>query len=152
MENEYDRWNGAGAISGARIFDTASREELDLWDRRFEPIRRHFPPSSAEADLRVARVAIKSAKSSSKDVVKLFMSGSWSWDLTRWLERVEFTQVGDDPDQLESDEEIELPDDGWRCVGKVVLFRELGPEHKPMARIVFENEAGERVSAFWCWE
>jgi len=151
VENAYVSWNGAGPISDTKIFDTTSRQELDMWDRRFEPIRRLFPPRTTEANLRVARVATTSAKSASKDVVKLFMSGSWSWDLTHWFESAEFTQAGDNPDQLESDTEIELPDNGWRCVGKVMLFRDLGPERRPAARIVFENDVGERISAFWCW-
>jgi hypothetical protein len=154
VANQYASWAGAGRIGSSRLIDTDSSEELDPSDMRFESIRRFLPPApgSAGTDILVARVATNSRKRASTEVVKLFLSGSWSWGLTRWLESAEFTKVDGDPLQLESDDEIDLPENGWRSVGKVRLVRDADHGYEPQARIYFENDVGESVSVVLSWE
>ena len=154
MSNEYESWTGAGEVTNSKIFETQTHKELDLSDKKYEAIRSYLPPSPDESitHFLVGRVAATSRKSANREIVKLFTSGSWNWGLTSWLEGAEFTKVDGNLDRLESDEDIDLPDSGWRAVGKVTIYRDLDPPGRPTACIVFENDAGESVSAFWCWQ
>ena len=153
MSNEYESWTGAGEVTSSKIFETSSHEELNLTDPKYQAIKSYLPPErdAGLTHFLVARVATTSKKTASAEVVKLFTSGSWNWGLTSWLEAAEFTKVGSNLDQIESDVDIDLPASDWRAVGKVRIFRDLNPPGRPTARIIFENDAGESVSAFWCW-
>jgi hypothetical protein len=153
VANEYESWTGAGEVTNSKIFESTTHEELDLTDIKYQAIKSYLPPTQGTSitHFLVARVATTSKKVSARQVVKLFASGSWNWGLTSWLEAAEFTKVGTNLDQLESDVDIDLPDSDWRAVGRVRIFRDLNPPGRPTARITFENDAGESVSAFWCW-
>lgn len=149
MANKYESWNGVGMVTDSKIF-SAPGHEVDPDD--YPAIKDYLPPkpSSTTKHYFVARVATTSRKVPDKDVVKIFGNSSWSSDVLRELERLEFEE-GDDENHLVSDDDIDLVAGDWVAKGKVEIFRALVPG-KPMAKIAFSNEsADENISTFWCW-
>src|SRR5688572_21635143 len=152
--SEYDSWTGAASTSNREIFDTETKERLNLDD--YPGIATYLPPNSADAFAHffVARVATVSKKPGGKEVLKLFGNRSWNDDLSRQLEAMDFTKVHGDIDHLISDVKLEIDTDtGWKADSFVELFRKLVPG-KLTAKVIFTNPTDQyrpRISAFWCW-